>query len=138
MFPVKIFAFHKVVGKVCEIMKIAIRGLIASALLSSTFVLLCGISSCKNTISGTVKGDAVQGVEMELSGDASRIIKTSVNGKYKFRGLEKGSYTITPSKKGYLFFPKSRSVRVDKDRAGIDFASGAGMDSISGASIKPF
>ena len=75
---------------------------------------------------------------MKLSGDTSRSIKTSVNGKYKFRGLEKGKYTITPGKKGYLFFPRSRSILVDKNMAGIDFASGAGMDSISGASINPF
>ena len=119
-------------------MKISIRVLITAVLLCGVFVLLCGISSCKNSISGKVKGDAVHGVVMELSGDASLIIKTSVNGKYKFKGLEKGRYTITPGKEGYLFFPRSRSVLVDEDKAGIDFASGAAMDSISGASIKPF
>ena len=85
-----------------------------------------------------MKGDAVQDVIMELSGDASLRTKTSVNGKYAFKGLEKGSYTITPSKDGYLFFPKSRDVKVDGDMTKINFASGAGMDSISGASIKPF
>ena len=99
-------------------MKISIRVLIISVLLCGAFVLLCGISSCKNSISGKVKGDAVYGVVMELSGDASLIIKTSVNGKYKFKGLEKGRYTITPGKEGYLFFPRSRSVLVDEDKAG--------------------
>ena len=119
-------------------MKISIRVLIISSLLCGAFVLLCGIGSCKNSIRGRVKGDAVHGVVMELSGDASLIIKTSVNGKYKYTDLEKGRYTITPGKKGYLFFPRSRSVLVDEDKSGIDFASGAAMDSISGASIKPF
>jgi hypothetical protein len=119
-------------------MKISIRVLIIAALLSSVFVILCGISSCKNSISGRVKGYGAQGVVMELSGDVSRIIKTSVNGKYKFKGLEKGRYTITPGKEGYLFFPRSRSVLVDENKSGIDFASGAGMDSSSGATIKPF
>ena len=119
-------------------MKISIRVLIIAALLCGAFFLLCGISSCKNSISGKVKGDAVHGVVMELSGDASLIIKTSVNGKYKFKGLEKGRYIITPGKEGYLFFPKHRTVIVDGDETGVNFASGAGMDSISGASIKPF
>ena len=100
-------------------MKISIRVLIIAALLCGVFVLLCGVSSCKNSISGKVKGDAVHGVVMELSGDAALIIKTSVNGKYKFKGLEKGKYTITPGKEGYLFFPRSRSVLVDEDKAGI-------------------
>jgi len=123
---------------VCEKMKISVRMLIIVVILSSTFVVLCGISSCKNSISGTVKGDAVQGVVMKLSGDALLSTETSVNGKYRFEGLEKGKYIITPGKEGYLFFPKSRNVIVDEDKAGIDFASGIGMDSISGASIKPF
>ena len=135
---VKSFAFHKCEGIVCEKMKISVRVLILAALLSSAFVILCGISSCKNTISGTVKGDSVHGVVMELSGDTSLIIKTSVNGKYKFKGLEKGRYTITPGKEGYWFFPKRRSVLVDENKSGIDFASGARMDSISGVSIKLF
>jgi len=77
-------------------------------------------------------------VVMELSGDVSLSSKTSVNGKYSFKSLEKGSYTITPEKEGYLFFPKSRDVQVDRDMTEINFASGAGMDSLSGASIKPF
>jgi hypothetical protein len=119
-------------------MKISVRVLIIAALLCGVFVILSGIGSCKNSIRGKVKGDAVQGVVMELSGDASLSTKTSVNGKYKFKGLVKGGYTITPGKEGYLFFPRSRSVLVDEDKAGIDFASGAAMDSISGASIKPF
>jgi len=119
-------------------MKIPVRTLLISALLFGAFFVLCGISSCKNSISGTVKGDAAQGVVMKLSGDALISTETSVNGKYRFDGLEKGSYTITPGKEGYLFFPKSQSVEVDEDKSGIDFASGVGMDSISGASIKPF
>ena len=124
--------------KACEKMKISVRMLIIAVTLSVTFMVLCGISSCKNTISGTVKGDGAHDVIMELSGDASFSTKTSVNGKYSFKGLERGSYTITPVKDGYLFFPKSRDVKVEEDKVGIDFASGAGMDSISGASIKPF
>ena len=135
---VKSFAFHKCLDRVCEKMKISVRGLILAALICSAFLVLCGISSCKNTISGTVKGDSVHGVVMELSGDTSLIIKTSVNGKYKFKGLEKGKYTVTPGKEGYLFFPRSRSVLVDENKSGIDFASGARMDSVSGASIKLF
>ena len=119
-------------------MKISVRVLITAALLIGAFVLLCGISSCKNSISGTVKGDGVQDVVMELSREASLFTKTSVNGEYKFKGLKKGNYIITPAKEGYLFFPKSRDVQVDGDMTEINFASGAGMDSISGASIKPF
>ena len=101
-------------------MKLLVRVLITAALLSGVFVFLCGISSCKDSISGTVKGDGAQDVVMELSGDASLNTKTSVNGNYTFKGLEKGSYTITPGKEGYLFFPKSREVQVDGDMSEMD------------------
>jgi len=119
-------------------MKISVRVLIIVALLCGAFVILCGLSSCKNSISGTVKDDGVQDMVMELSGHASLSTKTSVNGKYSFKSLEKGSYTITPGKEGYLFFPKSRDVQVDRDMVEMNFASSAGMDSLSGTSIKPF
>ena len=119
-------------------MKKFIRMLLVSVLICGIFVFLCGIGSCKNSISGTVKGDGAQDVVMELSGTASLRTKTSVNGKYKFKGLKRGSYTIKPAKEGYLFFTKSRDVQVDGYMTDINFASGACLDSLSGASIKPF
>jgi len=102
------------------------------------FVFICGIGSCKKSISGKVKGDAREGVILTLSGDTSASIITDVNGNYKFKNLEAGSYTITPIKSGYGFFPKNQKVTVDADKTGVDFGAGAGMDAVSGASIQPF
>jgi hypothetical protein len=88
-------------------MKISVRLLIIAALLCGAFFLLCGISSCKNSISGKVKGDAVHGVVMELSGDASLIIKTSVNGKYKFKAWKKAGIPLRQVKKGTCSFQEA-------------------------------
>jgi hypothetical protein len=67
------------------------------------------------SISGSVKtarGTAVSGVTMTLSGAGNATTTTNTSGNYQFTGLGNGSYTITPSKTGYTFAPKSRSVAV--------------------------
>ena len=67
------------------------------------------------SISGSVKtarGAAVSGVTMTLSGAGSATTATDRSGNYKFTGIANGSYTITPSKKGYTFRPTSKSVVV--------------------------
>jgi len=52
---------------------------------------------------------AIPGVLMTLSGAADQTFITNEYGIYNFNGLIKGqSYTVTPSKPGYIFTPSSR------------------------------
>jgi len=67
------------------------------------------------SISGKVvtsSGSPISGVTMTLSGSASGATTTDGYGKYSFKGLGNGNYTITPDKTGYTFTPTSRAVSV--------------------------
>jgi hypothetical protein len=67
------------------------------------------------SISGSVKtarGASVSGVTMTLSRAGSATTATDRYGNYKFTRIANGSYTITPSKRGYTFTPKSKNVTV--------------------------
>jgi inhibitor of cysteine peptidase len=86
--------------------------------------------SPRYSISGkvTLKGrkTPLQGVTMTLSGAASAITATDTNGSYSFSGLTKGSYKITPSKSGYKFSPKSKTIKVKKkDVTNVNFKAKA-------------
>jgi hypothetical protein len=50
---------------------------------------------------------------MTLSGDASMTTSTGDDGTYSFTNLSDGTYIITPSKNGYKFWPKSRSITIN-------------------------
>ena len=58
-----------------------------------------------NSISGSVTG-AGTGVTLTLSGPSSTSTSTDASGNYTFSGLANGTYTITPSKSGFLFTPQ--------------------------------
>jgi hypothetical protein len=66
-------------------------------------------------ISGTVmhRRSGLQNVTMTLSGDASMTTSTGEDGTYSFTDLSNGTYIITPSKTGYKFWPKSRSITIN-------------------------
>jgi N-acetylneuraminic acid mutarotase len=59
------------------------------------------------TISGKVSGDVVSGVTITLTGTGSSSTTTDTSGNYSFSITANGSYTITPSKAGYIFTPVS-------------------------------
>jgi hypothetical protein len=44
---------------------------------------------------------------MTLSGDAGRTAITDSNGRYKFKNIAGGNFTITPDKDGFTFAPAS-------------------------------
>jgi hypothetical protein len=54
---------------------------------------------------------------------------TDANGNFSL-ALRADTYTFTPSKSGYLFLPKSRTVTVTTNVTGVDFAAGALFTSI--------
>ena len=59
-----------------------------------------------NSISGTVTG-AGTGVTLTLSGASNISTSTDASGNYAFGGLANGTYTVTPSKAGFVFTPQT-------------------------------
>ena len=60
---------------------------------------------------------------LTLTGDASRTASADINGNYSFGGLVNGSYTVTPTKTGYVFSPASQTVTVaDGNLPAVNFA----------------
>src|SRR6266540_4045472 len=94
-------------------------------------------------ISGTVTGAVVEGATVALSGRTAAGVAvtasatTSSRGRYAFKGLQAGTYTVMPSFAGYVFSPAFRSVTVSgADVTGQDFVSALGhavSGTISGA-----
>jgi len=83
----------------------------------------------------TADGIPVAGVLMTLSGDASKTATTDSNGKYKFKDIPNGSYTVAPEKAGCDFIPASTAVTIyGNDVSGQSF-TGA-MVSLSGSVKK--
>jgi hypothetical protein len=68
------------------------------------------------------KGDPVIGVGVTLSGDATGYDTTDVNGYYELRRFEPGSYTLTPAKARWGFWPAARNFElVDSHGGKMDF-----------------
>lgn len=81
-------------------------------------------TSPTHTISGTITGVVVEGVTVDLTGDATDSVITYGYGTYSFTGIANGSYVVTPSLTGYMFNPTSISVEIiDADSTGNDFVS---------------
>jgi inhibitor of cysteine peptidase len=55
-------------------------------------------------------GGTIAGVTMTTTGGHTAI--TDASGAYTFKELPPGTYTVTPSKKPYMFTPPSRQVTI--------------------------
>lgn len=66
--------------------------------------------STSYSISGqvTLTGAGLSGVVVMLSGTVNSMTKTDTAGNYSFTGLNSGTYTVTPTLKGYAFTPFSQ------------------------------
>jgi len=64
------------------------------------------------SISGVVSGATKQGVNITLSGAASKTTTTNSNGNYNFSNLENGNYTVAPDKNGFTFNPNSAAAKI--------------------------
>lgn len=64
------------------------------------------------SISGAVSGATLAGVTINLTGAATASATTDAGGNYSFASLDNGSYTVTPSKTGYMFNPANSAVSV--------------------------
>lgn len=75
-------------------------------------------------VSGTVTmgGYPLQGVVITIPGLGSRAATTDASGRFSIPGLYNGTYTLTPSKAGYSFNPKSVSKTIyGSSIANVDF-----------------
>jgi len=77
-------------------------------------------------VSGIVtrdEGSPAHGVEMRLSGCVADMTTTDDVGFYEFRGVQSGTYTVTPTSPGWSFTPKIQVVTVkDHDVEGVSFS----------------
>ena len=78
----------------------------------------------KHSISGFLAGDVIADVSLKLTGKVSKTIVTNENGYYKFSGLERGFYTITPQCEEYDFTPQNYLIQnLTSDLYNMDFIS---------------
>jgi len=85
------------------------------------------------SISGTVFGDVQAGVTIMIQYDSiSADTTTNTSGYYEFRGLRKGTYTITPRKTDYIFDPPFLQVQIIGANVTRDFLATFAPYSISG------
>ena len=96
------------------------------------------------SVSGTISGASVSGVEVTLSGSSLSKALTQVtgaDGKYSFSQLKPGNYSIQPSKTGFKFNPATKTIDVkDTSLTGQNFTASADSTksfSISGAITGP-
>jgi hypothetical protein len=72
----------------------------------------------------TKSGKPVANVAMTLGGEASGVAVTDANGRYAFRQLANGTYTVTPALTGYTFSSVSRTITVNgADKTGKNFTA---------------
>ena len=76
------------------------------------------------TITGTVTPPASgSGTTLALTGTASATVTANGSGAYSFGPLVNGSYTVTPTKTGFVFTPSSRTVTINGASLVADFAA---------------
>ncbi len=82
------------------------------------------VCSASYTISGTITryGQPLEGVAVNLDGEATGQAMTEADGSYIFTGLSNGDYRISPLLSGHSFDPPAREVGVSgSDVSGLDF-----------------
>ncbi len=112
------------------------RGRIAEALKEDYIAV--DEPSAGQTVSGTVSGEQAAGADVFLSGNAERRTQADETGAYRFEGLARGQYRITPFREGVSFEPKSKAVQVaGSDITGIDFTAAQASPDIVRAAVEP-
>jgi hypothetical protein len=75
------------------------------------------------TLSGTISGAGGNAATVKLTGAKAATVTASSTGVYSFPGLVNGSYTVTPSKTGYVMSPTSQAVTVSGANATANFTA---------------
>lgn len=77
-----------------------------------------------HSISGFITGDMIADVHVKLTGKVSQIMSTDEVGYFKFSGLERGYYTITPQCEESDFKPQNYLIQnLTSDLVNMDFIS---------------
>jgi hypothetical protein len=99
----------------------------ASVPTSTTGAAVNIIQSQGFTISGTISpSTSGAGTSVNLSGAGSSSATLDASGNYSFSGLANGTYTVTPSKIGFIFTPPSRQVAISgANTTAINFIASA-------------
>ncbi|HUM11297.1 MAG TPA: hypothetical protein VLT82_10150 [Myxococcaceae bacterium] len=80
------------------------------------------LAGCESSVSGKVSGAV--GVEVSLHGPSGKTQVTGRDGTFSFTGLPQGTYTVTPSYRGYSFQPSGRTVELNGSAvSGQDFTA---------------
>ncbi len=81
------------------------------------------------SIYGTVLFQGVGLADVALSLNSGPTLTTDPNGKYSLGMVPQGTYTITPSKSGYLFTPNSATVTIVNysDAKEVDFTASTAL-----------
>ena len=84
-------------------------------------------------ITGGITGVGGNGATVTLSGASSDSGTANASGAYTFTGLANGTYTVTPTRAGFIYTPTSQSVTLSGGTVtGVNFTSVAQTYSISG------
>jgi hypothetical protein len=75
------------------------------------------------TLSGTITGAGGSGATVNLTGASTASVTANTSGVYTFTGLANGSYTVTPTKSGFLMTPTSQAVTINGANATANFSS---------------
>jgi Domain of unknown function (DUF4082)/Bacterial Ig-like domain/Bacterial Ig domain len=76
------------------------------------------------TISGAISGSGGNAATLALSGTSSATATSDATGNYSFPSVVNGSYTVTPSKAGFIFTPVSQNVTVSNGNVtAVNFTS---------------
>jgi hypothetical protein len=84
------------------------------------------------TLSGTISGAGGSGATVNLTGASTASVTANTSGVYGFTGLANGSYTVTPTKSGFVMTPTSLAVTISGANATANFSSGAPTFTLSG------
>ncbi|MFH1562633.1 MAG: fibronectin type III domain-containing protein [Nitrospirota bacterium] len=83
----------------------------------------CFVCLSQVEATGTIRGAITSGVQVTLSGNASKVTTTSDAGTYAFTGLPDGDYKVTPAKLYCSFSPGSRTITINNaDVDNVNFA----------------
>jgi hypothetical protein len=85
-----------------------------------------------STLSGTISGAGGSGATVNLTGAKTASATANTSGQYSFTGLTNGSYTVTPTKAGYVMTPASQAVTINNANATANFSSAVQTFTLSG------
>ena len=74
-------------------------------------------------LSGTISGSGGSGATVNLTGAKTASTTANTSGVYSFTGLVNGSYTVTPTKSGFVMTPANRAVTISGANATANFTS---------------